>query len=85
MWLETVCHILNEYYIPWPQRANDDIQKLNNVKLVDQTKIIDLQNQLIEKQEEKISASNKTMATEMKSYSSAVLKSCNTALALRKI
>ena len=85
MWLETVCHILNEYCIPWLQRADDDIQKLNNEKLVDQTKIIDLQNQLIEKQEEQLSAVKTTVATEMKSYSSAVMKSCNTALAPKKI
>ena len=61
------------------------LMMIYNEKLVDQTKIIDLQNQLIEKQEEKLSAAKKTVVTEMKLYSSAGLKSCNTALALKKI
>ena len=58
---------------------------MNNEKLVDQTKIIDLQNQLIEKQEEQLSAVKTTGATQMKTYTSAVMKSCNTALAPKKI
>ena len=60
---------------PWLHRADDDIPKLNNEKFVDQMKIINLQNQLIEKQKEQLSVVKTTVATEMKSYSSAVLKS----------
>ena len=43
------------------------------------------QNQLIDKQEEKLSAVKTTVVTEMKSYSSVVMKSCNTALAPKRI
>jgi hypothetical protein len=84
-WLETVCHLLDEFCLPWLQRADDDIQTLNCEKLADQRKVIDLQNQLIVKQEEQLSAVKTTVATEMKTYSAAVSKSCTAALAPKKI
>jgi len=84
-WLETVCHLLDEFCLPWLQRADDDIQTLNCEKLADQRKVIDLQNQLIVKQEEQLSAVKTTVTTEMKTYSAAVSKSCTAALAPKKI
>jgi hypothetical protein len=44
MWLEIVSHILENYFLPWLERADDDMQTSNSEKLADQRKISGLQN-----------------------------------------
>ena len=109
-WLETVAHILDQYCIPWLQKAaplaeevrqlRSDVGSLKAENADYQKRIIDLQNQLIVKQEEQLTsvkstveaemktysaAVKETVGTEMKTYSSAVSKSCSAALAPKKL
>jgi hypothetical protein len=51
----------------------------------DQEMIIKLQKKLIEKREEEISSVQRTVKTELKSYTSVVSKSCLAALSQKKI
>ena len=91
-WLETVCCILDQYAIPWLEKTApfpEELGKLKDEKISDQETIINLQNKVIEKQEESLksvqSAVQTTVETEMKSYSSAVSKSCSEAFAPKRI
>ena len=91
-WLETVCFILDQYAIPGLDKAtllSDEVESLKNEKISDQRKIISLQGQLIDKHEDNVksvqSAIQTTVETEMKTYASAVTRSCSSALAPRKI
>ena len=91
-WLETVCCILDQYAIPWLEKTApfpEEIGKLKDEKISDQETIINLQNKVIEKQEESLksvqSAVQTTVETEMKSYASAVSKSCSEAFAPKLI
>ncbi len=87
-WLETVCCILDSYAVPLLEKGEpliERIELLQEEKIKDQAAIINLQNKLIEKREEEISAMKTTVESEMKTYSSAVTKSCRVALAPSKI
>lgn len=87
-WLETVCCILDTYAVPMLQNAHplpDNISKLRDEKISDQAVIIDLQGKLIEKKDDEIKSVKSTVKCEMKSYSSAVRKTCAEALAPKKI
>ena len=109
-WTETLAHILDTYCVPWLQKAaplaeevrtlRSEVQKLTAENSAYQKRVIDLQTQLIDKQNEQLnsvksmvetemktySASVKsTVETEMKSYSEAVSKSCSNAFAPKKI
>ena len=91
-WLETVCHILDQFAIPWLDKAaplSEDVVTLKNDKISDQRKIISLQGQLIKKHEDSDmsvqSVAQTTMENEMKTYASAVSKSCSSALTPKKI
>ena len=91
-WLETVCCVLDQYAIPWLEKTAlfpEELGKLKDEKISDQETIINLQNKVIEKQEESLksvqSAVQTTVETEMKSYASAVSKSCSEAFAPKRI
>ncbi len=83
-WLETTCHILDQYCIPWLQKAaplaeevrtlRSEVQKVKAENTSYQKKIINLQKQLIEKQEEQLNLVKSTFEEEVKTYS-AVVKS----------
>ncbi|KAL5270269.1 hypothetical protein ACHWQZ_G001121 [Mnemiopsis leidyi] len=61
------------------------IELLKSDKIRDQEKIIQLQNQLIEKKDKEIQVVKDTVVSELKSYSSVVQESCSAALAPQKI
>ena len=92
VWLETVCCILDQYAIPWLEKAaplSDEVEKLKSEKIADQKTVISLQNKLIEAHEKNVESVQNvvktTVETEMTNYASAVTKSCSSALAPRKI
>ena len=64
---------------------NGKLEKLKDEKITDQSKIIELQNKLIEKKDEELSVVKDTVSTELKSYSSVLRDSCSAALEPRKI
>ena len=87
-WLETVCCILDVTACPLLERGvalQEDVEKLQEEKINDQQTIIQLQGKLIEKKDEELSLVKTTVQAEMKTYSSAVSKSCSQALAPKKI
>ncbi len=87
-WLETVCCILDSYAVPLLEKGEpllERIEQLQEEKIKDQETIINLQGKLIEKREDEISAMKATVESEMKTYSSAVTKTCSVALAPSKI
>ncbi len=95
-WLETMCFVLNRFASPHLQMAVERIDKMNTELLQEKQTVIDLQAKLIEKGDEeltsfKTSVQNEVksvqsvLQTEMKSYSSAVKKTCAAALAPQKI
>ena len=65
-------------------KQNGQLEKLKDEKIVDQDKIIQLQNQFIEKKEE-LNVVKETVSCELKSYSSVLKDSCSAALAPQKI
>ena len=83
-WLVQVCTILNEYSIPLLE-----CQELTAEKIKDQRTIIELQEEVIKKKEEELKAVKEsvesTVKCEIKSYASAVTKTCAAALAPRKL
>ena len=87
-WLETVSFILDSFCVPLLESAvpiANRISKLQEEKIEDQAKIIQLQQDLIAKRDNELKAVHETVQTEMKSYSSVVAKSCSAALAPKKI
>ncbi len=87
-WLETVCCILDSYAVPLLEKGESLLERidlLQEEKIKDQTTIINLQSKVIEKREDELSAMKSTLKSEIKTYSSAVSKSCNAALAPSKI
>ena len=109
-WVETLAHILDMYCIPWLQKAAPLAEEVRNLRCEIQTckaentaqqnRIVDLQNQLIKKQEEQLNsvkslvetemkihsaAVKSTVAANMKSYSEAVSETCSTALTSKKL
>ena len=87
-WLETVCFILDSCSVPLLLNAVpivDRVGELQEDKIDDQAKILELQRDLIVRRDNELKAVQNTVQTEMKSYSSMVAKNCSTALAPKKI
>ena len=91
-WLETVCCILDNFAVPLLEKGVDlfdNVEKFKDEKIEDQKSIIELQQKLILKKEEELitvqTTVQNTVQAEMKTYSSVVSKSCNAALASKKI
>ena len=91
-WLVQVCTILNECSIPLLEcalPAYEDCQELRAEKIKDQRTIIELQEEVIKKKEEELKAVKEsvesTVKFKIKSYASAVTKTCAAALAPRKL
>ena len=61
------------------------VGELQEQKIDDQARILELQRDLIVRRDDELKAVHTTVQTEMKSYSSAVAKSCTAALAPKKI
>ena len=82
VWLESACHVLDQYCLPWLQKAapltkelsslKDEVQTLRQENLSYQKRVIELQNRLIEKQDEQLNSVASTVEKEMKTYSSVV-------------
>ena len=82
VWLESVCHILDQYSLPWLQKAaplaeetralRGEVQTLKAENISYQKRIIELQNKLIESQEKQLNSVKSIVEAEMKSYSTAV-------------
>ena len=81
VWLETVSHLLDQYCIPWLQKAAplaEEVRTLRGEKslkaenLAYQKRIFELQNQVIEKRDEQLRSVKTTVEAEMKLYSLAV-------------
>ena len=87
-WLYSNVFLLDRCSIPLMTVACDqreELDELKNEKIIDQKKIIEMQDKLIEKKDVELSSVQKTLETELKSYSSVVEKSCTAALAPQKI
>ena len=88
-WLVQVCTILNEDSIPLLECVYEECQELRAEKIKDQRTIIELQEEVIKKKEEELKAVKEsvesTVKCEIKSYASAVTKTCTAALAPRKL
>ncbi len=87
-WLETVCYILDSFSVPLLQNAVPFVERIGELqedKIQDQATILELQREVIMKREQELKAVQTTVEKEMKSYSSAVAKSCSAALSTKKI
>ena len=67
------------------QSAVERIEELSSEKIEDQKTVISLQNQLIEKKDGELNAVQNTVQTELKTYSSALTRTCAAALTPKKI
>jgi hypothetical protein len=82
VWLESACHILDQFCLPWLQKAaplarelsnlKDEMQTLRQENVSYQKRVIELQNRIIEKQDEQLNSVKSTVEKEMKTYSSVV-------------
>ncbi len=87
LWLESVVFILDSS-VSLLQNAVPKINRIGELqeeKIEDQARILELQRELILKREEELKAVHTTVEKEMKSYSSAVTKNCSAALSTKKI
>ena len=87
-WLETVCYILDSSCVPLLENAVpivDRIDKLQEDKIADQARILELQRDLIVRRDKELEAVKTTVQTEMKGYNTVVAKNCTAALAPKKI
>ena len=87
-WLYTAFYLLDRCSLPLmglAAKQNGQLEKLKDEKITDQSKIIELQNKLIEKKDEELNVVKDTVSTELKSYSSVLRDSCSAALEPRKI
>ena len=87
-WLETTVFLLNSCAVPLLDFAVEDlseVEQLKSEKIVDQKKIIELQDKIIAEKDNKLDSVRQTVESEIKLYSSVVQKSCSEALAPRKI
>ena len=87
-WLETVCFILDTYSVPLLKNAVTVAERADDLKeekISDQKSIIELQQKLIEKKDAELNNVQKTVQTEMKTYSSVVSKSCAAVFSPKKI
>ena len=82
VWLESACHVVDQYCIPWHQRAASLAQENINLKgkiqtwrqenVLYQKQVIELQNRLIKKQDKQLNSVQSIVQKEMKTYSSVV-------------
>ncbi len=87
-WLETTVFLLDCCSLPLLDFATNHKQELDDLKtekISDQRKIIELQNQLIEKKNTELQTVQQTVKSELQSYSSVLQKNCSDALQPRKI
>ena len=91
-WLETVSYILDSFSVPLLENAvrvintkTERIEELQREKIGDQQTIIKLQEEVIKKNSDELKEVKSTVQTEMKSFSSAVQRTCSTALSAKKI
>ena len=87
-WLYTAFYLLDRCCLPLmglAAKQNGQLEKLKDEKIADQAKIIELQNQVIEKKDEQLGDVKDTVSTELKLYSSVLRDSCSAALEPRKI
>ena len=87
-WLETVCFILDSNCVPLLENAVpivDRVAKLQEDKIDDQARILELQRDLIGRRDKDLEAVKTTVQTEMKGYNTVVAKNCTAALAPKKI
>ena len=87
-WLETVCQILDSYSVPLIRnavglidRCSKRIDQLQNEKIGDQEKIIQLQAEIMEMKSNELGEMKSTVQTEMKSFSSVLKKNTKPAAA----
>ena len=87
-WLTATTYLLEHCGLPLLDSAveqKSELDDLKNEKIADQKKIIQLQEQLIEKKDKELNTVKKTVESELKSYSSVVERTCSAALAPQKI
>ena len=87
-WLETVCYVFDSFSVPLLEKAVPIVERIGELqeeKIDDQAKILELQRDLIVRRDNEMKAVHTTVQTEMKSYSSIVAKNCSAALAPKKI
>ena len=84
-WLFTAIYVLDHCSNPLLSYADRDVKTLKDEKIVDQKKIIELQDRLIGKKEEELKSMKTAVKSELQSYSSVLQKSCVDALEPRKI
>ncbi len=87
-WLETAVYLLDSVSLPLlslTTEQKEELDILKNEKIGDQRKIIELQENLIKEKDVKINTVQKTVETELKSYSSILQKSCTAAFAPSKL
>ena len=97
LWLEAVCCIADSFCVPQLQEVTKRLDEQNSKIIEGQNTIIDLQKKVIENKEDELkslknsvhdevkSTVQTTVETELKSYSSALSKTCSAALAPKKI
>ena len=91
-WLETVCQILDSYSVPLIRnavglidRCSKRIDQLQNEKIGDQEKIIQLQAEIMEMKSNELGEIKSTVQTEMKSFSSVLKKNTEPAICHKTI
>ena len=91
-WLDPICALLNECCIPLVEctlPVYEECEELKTDKIKDQSKIIELQEELISKKEEELKIVKESVESkvksEIKSYASAVSKTCAAALTPKKL
>ena len=95
-WASAFAQMMNKFANPHLQMAVERLDKINAELLEEKKTVIDLQSKLIEKRDEELSSLRAAVKdevksvqgvveTEMKSYSSALTKTCAAALAPQKI
>ena len=95
-WASAFAQMMNKFANPHLQMAVERLDKINAELLEEKKTVIDLQSKLIEKRDEELSSLRaavkdevksvqEVVETEMKSYSSALTKTCAAALAPQKI
>ena len=84
-WLTATIYLLDHCCLPLMDIAVEELDVLKNEKIAEQKKIIQLQEQVIEKKEEELNTVKKTVQSELQLYSSVVKQTCSDALTPHKI
>ena len=84
-WLFSAIHLLDNCCFPLMSNARSQLESLQEEKIDDQKEIIKLQKELIGQKNEELGLVSRTVETELKSYSSALQKSCSSALSPKNI